>query len=173
MVDFQRFNLSLSILRPSKIGLTKRMRSRYRLAAIFSRVHRFIYVLFNGRFLSRRGSANFLLLTTKGRRSRRNRTVPLLYVPHLGDPAVVASFGGHPKAPAWLLNIRNDPKVMVQAGAERWDGIARFATEDDRRELWPRFVDVFSGYERYRTRTTRQFPIVIITRAEDQAVGSA
>lgn len=145
----------------------QRMRSRYRLAAILSRVHRFIYVLFNGRFLSRRGDAYFLLLTTKGRRSKRKRTVPLLYVSHNGNPSVIASFGGSPRVPAWLLNIRDDPSVEVQTGGVRWQGVARIATEDERLELWPRFVEVFSGYQGYQSRTTRKFPIAIISRTED------
>lgn len=130
-------------------------------------MHRFLYVLSNGRFLSRRGNARFLLLTTRGRRSKRKRTVPLLYVSHSGDPSVVASFGGHPRAPAWLVNIRDDPRVTVQVGGVRWEGVARIAIEEERQELWPRFVEMFSGYERYRDRTTRIFPIVIIARVGD------
>lgn len=142
------------------------MRSRYRLAAILSRVHKFIYVIFNGRFLSRRGSASFLLLTTTGRRSKRKRTVPLLYVSLDGNPSVIASFGGNPKAPGWLLNIRKDPKVTVQVNGARWQGLARIATEKEFRGLWPRFVECFPGYERYQARTTRRFPIVIITQSQ-------
>ena len=141
------------------------MRSRYRLAGVLSKIHRLVYVLSNGRLLSRRGTASFLLLTTTGRRSKRLRTVPLLCVSHQGNPSVIASRGGNPRAPAWLLNIRHDPKVKVQIGGIRWQGIARIATEDERLELWSRFVDIFPGYERYRARTTRVFPIVIITQA--------
>ncbi len=150
--------------------LTQRKRSRYRLAAIISRTHRFIYVLFNGRILSRRGNARFLLLTTKGRRSHRERTVALVYLfqhDNPENPSVIASFGGSPKAPDWLLNIRDDPKVKVQIGSIRWEGVARIATGEERGELWRRFVECFPGYERYQARTTRQFPIVIITHAED------
>jgi len=129
-----------------------------------------LYVVFNGRLLSRRGNARFLLLTTVGRRSKRERTVPLLYVSSDGDyrtPSVIASFGGYPRAPAWLLNIRDDPRVTVRTGGERWQGVARIATEGERQELWLRFVEIFPGYERYQARTTRIFPIVIIARLED------
>ena len=141
------------------------MRSRYRLAAILSQVHRLIYSFFDGRFLTQRGSANFLLLGTTGRLSKQKKTVPLLYVVYHGNLAVIASFGGHPKAPVWLLNIRDDPKVQVQVGRVRWQGVARIATEDERRELWPMFVEVFSGYTRYQARTARIFPIVILTES--------
>ena len=127
-------------------------------------------MLFNGRFLSRRGDARFLLLSTKGRRSNRERTVALLYVPNHENPespSVIASCAGNPKAPDWLLNIRNDPRVKVQIGSVKRDGQARNATQEEREELWPQFVRCYPGYERYQARTTRIFPIVIITQSED------
>ena len=88
----------------------------------------------------------------------------MLYLSHHENPSVIASFGGNPKAPDWLLNIRNDPKVTVQIGSVKWQGIAKIATEDEHLELWPRFVECYSGYESYQARTTRRFPIVIITQ---------
>ena len=88
----------------------------------------------------------------------------MLYVSHQGDPAVIASFGGHPKSPSWLLNVRDNPSVIVQVGSVRWEGTARIASEEEREELWPRFVEIYSGYEGYQARTTRKFPIVIIIR---------
>lgn len=139
------------------------MRRRYRMAAILSRGHGFLYRLLSGRLVARRGNADFLLLTTTGRQSRRSRTVALLYVTHQGSQAVIASYGGNPKAPNWLLNIRYEPSVQVQIGGERWDGTARIASEGERAELWPRFVAVFAGYEGYQAKTTRVFPIVLIT----------
>lgn len=147
--------------------MTPRPKHTYRLAAILSQVHRFLYVLSNGRILSRQGNARFLLLTTRGRRSARMRTVPLLYVFHHGSPSVIASFGGNPQPPNWLANLQNDSKVMVKIGDMRREGVARIATEAEHVELWPGFVECFSGYEGYQARTTRRFSIVIITLAED------
>ena len=71
------------------------------------------------------------------------RTVALLYVlqhEKPENPSVIASVGGNPKAPAWLLNIRDEPRVKVQIGRIKRDGKARIATEEEREELWPRFV---------------------------------
>ena len=147
--------------------MTKIRQPRFKMGAILSRVHRFIYVLLNGRFVSRRGSAQFLLLTTEGRRSHRMKTVPLLYLMHPRSPSVIASKGGSPKAPDWLLNIRAEPKVRVQIGGVRQDGTARIASDEEREELWPRFLECYSGYAAYQARTSRRFPIVIITPAED------
>jgi deazaflavin-dependent oxidoreductase (nitroreductase family) len=131
---------------------------------IVSRIHRWLYVLFRGRFVSSRGKVNFLLLSTKGRVSHRMRAMPLLYLIHNGDPCVIASKGGNPVAPDWLLNLRKDPAVRVQIGSVRQDGVARIATDAERAELWPRFVACYPGYEGYQAHTTRIFPIVIIDR---------
>ena len=147
--------------------MTKIRQPRFKMGAILSRVHRFIYLLLDGRFVSRRGNAQFLLLTTEGRRSHRMKTVPLLYLLHNRSPSVIASKGGSPKAPDWLLNIRAEPKVSVQIGGVRQDGTARIASDEEREELWPRFLECYSGYAGYQARTSRRFPIVIITQPDD------
>ncbi|MCH7737730.1 MAG: nitroreductase family deazaflavin-dependent oxidoreductase [Chloroflexi bacterium] len=146
--------------------MTQKKPPRFRMGAIVSRIHRTLYVLLNGRFVSGRGGVSFLLLSTKGRRSHRMKTVPLLYLMHSGDPSVIASKGGSHQAPDWLLNIRNDPEVRVQIGGARREGTARIASEEEREALWPRFVECYPGYEGYQAQTTRRFPIVIITRSE-------
>ena len=147
--------------------MTQSKQPSFRMGAVLSRVHKHLYVLLRGRFVSRRGGVRFLLLTTKGRRSGRMKTVPLLYLTHDGDPCVIASRGGSPAAPDWLLNIRDDPTVRVQVGGVRREGTARIASGEEREELWPRFVENYAGYEGYQARTIRQFPIVIITQTED------
>jgi F420H(2)-dependent quinone reductase len=56
------------------------------------------------------GGAPICLLTTTGRRSGRQRTVPLLYVPDGDDlVVVVASRGGMGSHPAWYLNLLANP----------------------------------------------------------------
>jgi len=92
------------------------------------------------------------------------RSVPLLYLIYNGDPCVIASKGGSHLAPDWLLNIRDDPGVLVQIGGVSQNGSARIVSEEERAELWPRFVASYPGYEGYQAHTTRQFPIVIIKR---------
>ncbi|RTZ88778.1 MAG: nitroreductase family deazaflavin-dependent oxidoreductase [Planctomycetota bacterium] len=147
--------------------MTPEKRPRFRMGYIVSRVHRALYQLLNGRFVSGRGNVSFLLLSTRGRRSQRTRTLPLLYLMHNGDPCVIASKGGSPVAPDWLFNIRTNPEVAVQVGGLRWEGTARIASGEEREQLWPRFVECYSGYEGYQTHTTRIFPIVVITRSEE------
>jgi len=147
--------------------LTQIKQPGFRMGRMLSRAHKYLYVLLRGRFVSHRGGVNFLLLTTKGRRTGRIKTVPLLYLVHNGDPCVIASRGGSPTAPDWLLNIRSDSKVRVQIGGVRREGTARIASGEEREELWPRFIENYAGYEGYQARTTRRFPIVIISQPKD------
>ena len=144
--------------------MTRKRKPRFRMGYIVSRVHRWLYVLLKGRFVSGRGGVSFLLLSTKGRLSQRMRSVPLLYLIYNGDPCVIASKGGSHLAPDWLLNIRDDPRVVVQIGGVHQTGSARIASEEERAELWPRFVACYPGYEGYQAHTTRRFPIVIINQ---------
>ena len=147
--------------------MAKRRRPRFKVGKMLSRIHRFIYVLFKGRLVSHRGGVNFLLLSTIGRRTGRTWTVPLLYIMDGTRPCVIASRGGHPEAPDWLLNIRAESRVRVQIGPVSWDGVAKIIAEDERARLWPVFVGYYGGYEGYQARTTRRFPIVVITPSQD------
>ncbi|MDA0263260.1 MAG: nitroreductase/quinone reductase family protein [Chloroflexi bacterium] len=143
--------------------MIRRLRYRFRFIPLLSRLHSLLYVLLGGRIVSHRGTARFLLLSTTGRRSGRERTIPLLYVWHHGDPCVIASVGGNPKAPDWLLNLREQPAVSVRIGRDKQPAAARIATSEERRQIWPSFVAAYGGYELYQTRTTRVFPIIILT----------
>ena len=103
-----------------------------------------------------------LLLTTKGRRSGRPHTVPLLYVRDGANRIVVASNAGSHTHPAWWLNLTSDPSAKVQVRRDSMAVIAREAQEEERRQLWPKFLAMYPGYESYRKRARRRIPIVIL-----------
>lgn len=50
------------------------------------------------------------------RKTGQSRTNSLVYAKDGDRYLVVASKGGDPKAPAWLLNLRAKPEVQVQIG---------------------------------------------------------
>ncbi len=129
---------------------------------IASQTHQMLYRVLRGRLVGHLGQAQFLLLTTTGRNSGRRHTVPLLYLANDDSYALVGSYGGNPKAPAWLLNIRSDSQVSLNVRGKRIPGTARIATELERARLWPEFVSVFPNYDRYQAKTTRRIPIVIV-----------
>jgi len=129
---------------------------------IASQTHQMLYRVLRGRLVGHLGEAQFLLLTTTGRKSGRRHTVPLLYLADGGSYALVGSYGGNPKAPAWLLNIRSDSQVSLNVRGRMIFGTAKIATELERSRLWPEFVSVFPNYDHYQAKTTRRIPIVIV-----------
>ena len=137
-------------------------RQRFRLIRLASLLHRWVYQLSRGKAAGKFGKCNFLLLTTTGRRTGQSRTVPLLYLVDHGAYALVASYGGNPRAPAWLLNIRADPQVTLQIGSQRVTGVARIASTAERARLWDSFVSVFPGYEKYQAVSGRRIALVLV-----------
>ena|SRR5947209_6162225 len=108
------------------------------------------------------GGPPMLLLDHVGAKSGRKRTTPLVYVEDPPNLVLVASKGGHPRNPAWYHNLRAHPDITVQVGAERRPVHARLATPDERARLWPRAVEVYSGYDGYQQRTAREIPLVVL-----------
>src|SRR5215472_10658029 len=131
------------------------------LMTAFIALNIWLYRLSTGRVMGRMGGAPILLLTTTGRKSGRNRTVPLLYLKDDGNFVIVASLGGAPKHPAWFLNLEANPRVELQEGRERLACTARRASAEEKARLWPRLVAIYPQYADYQKRTTRDIPVVI------------
>jgi len=87
------------------------------LTRLIAAVNLALYRLTGGRLGGRFGRIRILLLTTKGRRSGRRRTQPLLYVEDGAALAVVASNWGNRRHPAWYLNLQADPPPPSCAAA--------------------------------------------------------
>jgi F420H(2)-dependent quinone reductase len=135
------------------------------LTSAFIALNVWLYRLSGGRVMGRMAGAPILLLTTTGRRSRRERTVPVLYLEDGGRFVMVASLAGAPQNPAWFLNIEADPRVRLQVRSRRLAATARRASAKEKAQLWPRLVAMYPTYEDYQKRTTRDIPVVIATPA--------
>ena len=135
---------------------------------IISKIHGHIYRISRGRIGKRFGKLGFLLLTTTGRKSGKSRSVPLPVIPVGPNYLLVASFGGNPSNPAWLLNIRSNPEVCISIGPKRIRSRATIieATEHEYEELWRKAIAMYKGYDEYKKATSRQIPIVVITPYE-------
>lgn len=133
-----------------------------RLVRLLGKANVWIYRKTGGRLGGRLVGAPVLLLTTTGRRSGKRRTTALLYL-DLGESlAIVGSFGGSPKHPAWFLNLRSNPDVHVQVGEASSGRRARIATDEERDRLWPRLVEMYPAYASYQEKTARRIPIVLL-----------
>ena len=76
---------------------------------------------------------------------------------------VVASRGGDDKAPAWFLNLQQNPEVTVALqGHPPRRMRARVASHEERGRLWPRVIADHKNYAAYQAKTTREIPLVLL-----------
>ena len=146
-----------------------RERARRFLIRALSRIHARAYRISRGRILDRIAGMPVLLLTTTGRESGRERTATLTYFRDGRDLVVIGSFGGSHLPPAWWLNLQRDPRASVLIDGTTSKVTARAATAEEHSRLWPLVTETFPGYARYRERTTRPIPIVLLTPVDAEA----
>jgi deazaflavin-dependent oxidoreductase (nitroreductase family) len=110
-----------------------------------------------------------IVLTSVGAKSGKLRKTPLMRVEHDGTYAVVASLGGAPKHPVWYYNLKKNPHVELQDGSEKAEYIAREVEGEEKAIWWKRAVEVWSDYENYQKKTTRQIPVFVLEKIPPQA----
>ena len=108
--------------------------------------------------------STILLLTTTGRRSGKESTVPLIYDLDGENPVIVASKGGAPEDPGWYRNLQKHPEVGVQIMGERFRARARTAEGGERERLWRQMNRMWPHYDEYRQKTDREIPVVVLER---------
>ena len=74
----------------------------------------FLYNVSDGRIGGKMGKVPVLLLTTTGRKTGKQRTLPLVYIMDDSDYVITASAGGADKHPSWFFNIRSNPQATIQ-----------------------------------------------------------
>lgn len=133
---------------------------RDRTAKTLSSLHTAAYRLTGGRVGRRLVGNDMLLLTTRGRKTGKPHTVPLLYLRDGEALVVIASWGGRPNHPEWFANLMEHPEATVQVLARRWAVRAEQMGPEERADWWPRIVAVHDGYAAYQSRTDRAIPVV-------------
>lgn len=109
--------------------------------------------------------APVLLLTTTGRKTGEPRVAPLIYLKDGERLILVASKGGMSHHPAWYLNLEANPDCEVELpGTAKMPMRAARATDEEKALLWPRLCEIYPDYDGYQARTTRNIPVLILTR---------
>ncbi|MFI5315174.1 MAG: nitroreductase family deazaflavin-dependent oxidoreductase [Myxococcota bacterium] len=132
------------------------------LVRAFIGAHTALYSLTAGRIGGRMGAQRILLLTTTGRRSGAQRTVPLVYFEDGERLVLIASNGGASSDPQWWKNLQQRPEALVQVGAETRRMRARICSVEERARLWPRVKRENPPYAEYEKKTTREIPVVLL-----------
>jgi deazaflavin-dependent oxidoreductase (nitroreductase family) len=131
---------------------------------LFVKGHVWLYRASGGRRGQRLGRMPVLLLTTRGRKSGAQRTVPLVPYLESGETYVMASMGGQPQHPAWYFNLEADPNVEVQVGADRYRARAEVLALEQRNAIWPKITALMPNFGAYQKKTSRVIPVIRLVR---------
>lgn len=130
----------------------------------FGRVHKLLYKLSGGRYGARMGWIKVALVDTTGRKTGKQRTVPIACYPYRDSVVVSASNSGQETHPAWYLNMRANPEVTVQLGKERYQAVAEDVAEEEREALWRKIVEINKHQSEYLDKVQRKIPLVWFRR---------
>lgn len=119
------------------------------------RWHVHLYRLTRGAIGHKSPLGPMLLMEVRGRKSGLTRSVTLLYYEEDGVYYVVASNGGRPEHPEWLSNVRQNPAVTLQVGAQRFEAVARVVPSTDDPQRWSELVRHYGGWGAYQKLTDR------------------
>jgi len=102
-----------------------------------------------------------LLLTTKGAKSGEPRVAPLVVFRVDGKLLIVAGYGGADVNPAWVHNLRANPRAHVEIPTGSFDVVARELGPSEREAVIPRInaAKPAFAYANYQSKTTRTIPI--------------
>ena len=128
--------------------------------------HVLLYVLTGGRIDPSNDQAGFLKLTTVGRKSGKQRTVPLLYIKDADSYVVTASNGGRDRHPGWFFNVRSNPEVTIQVKNQPKKVVAEVAGPEKRSVLWANLLEIAPMYGGYSKRSDREIPMVMLHPVE-------
>lgn len=129
---------------------------------IVSPLDRRLYQLTGGRFsTSARAEAPVLLLTTTGRKTGKQRTIPVFYLAD-GDLVILCNVNpGFERPNPWTLNLRANPIVQLQIGSERRAYRAREASADEIEHYWPSLTEMWPAYQQHFARSGQRSIFVL------------
>ena len=105
-----------------------------------------------------------LLLHTTGAKSGAARLSPLAYLTIDGKMVIIGSYAGAPKDPAWVHNLRANPRARIEVGTETVEVTARELPADERDAAYPKVVEQAPVFAEYQANTTRRIPLFELVR---------
>lgn len=134
---------------------------------VFGRLHTKLYKQLGGRFVGSVGlGRKVLLLTTTGRKSGLQRTLPLVCMPYGDDLLIYPSNGGKEAPPAWWLNLQANPAATIQLGKTVRPVRARPLTPEEYAAIWSQAESYNPHWRDYAKAVTRDIPLVLLERVD-------
>ena len=81
-----------------------------------------------------------------------------------GRTIIIGSYAGGPKDPAWVHNLRANPRAHIEVGTDAYDVTARELPLDERNETWPKVTALAPTFGEYQSKTSRVIPLFELTR---------
>ncbi|MCW2691364.1 MAG: deazaflavin-dependent nitroreductase family protein [Mycobacterium sp.] len=108
--------------------------------------------------------ADLLLLTTTGAKSGQPRLAPLAYLTVDGKLIIIGSYAGADIDPAWVHNLRANPRAHIEVGTDSVYVNARELPPAERDEFFPKVVAAAPGFAGYQEKTSRVIPLFELQR---------
>lgn len=108
--------------------------------------------------------ATLLLLTTTGAKSGEPRLSPLAYLTIDDKMIIVGSKAGADTNPAWVHNLRANPRAHIEVGTDAYDVVARELPADERDATYPKIVELAATFGDYQAKTNRVIPLFELQR---------
>lgn len=97
-----------------------------------------------------------VLLWTRGARTGRWRSVPVIYTRHRGAHLVLGSNGGRHHHPQWTENLLHEARAAITLDGSTAPVRARLLTGSERAALWPLAVETWPPYQTYTRKSGRE-----------------
>lgn len=105
-----------------------------------------------------------LLLHTVGAKSGETRLSPLASLTVDDKVLIVGSYAGAPRDPAWVHNLRANPRAHIEVGTEDYDVDVRELPDDERDATYPKIIELAPVFAEYQANTSRAIPLFELTR---------
>lgn len=104
--------------------------------------------------------ATWMLLTTTGAKSGKERTIPLIYFERDDHRYIIASKGGALTHPAWYHNLIANPGVVAEYGQQPVHANAVVLEGQERDQLYAWAAELNKTFAKYQSRTDRVIPVI-------------
>jgi deazaflavin-dependent oxidoreductase (nitroreductase family) len=103
-----------------------------------------------------------IIVTHAGNKTGGIRKIPLMRVKVDNSYVLVGSYGGRPKNPVWVYNLRANPDVEIRDKTEVYKMHVREVEDDQERQgLWKAAAEAFPPYNDYQEKTDRKIPVFV------------
>ncbi len=103
-----------------------------------------------------------IIITHVGNKTGAMRKIPVMRVKVDNGYVLIGSYGGRPRNPVWVYNLRANPDVEIRDKTEVLKMRVREVTDNYERErLWDAGAKAYPPYNDYQAKAPRVIPVFI------------